>query len=521
MSLNTISKSVLALALGAVAVAAWAPWAWWPMALCAYALLFGLVSSTQKPMAAVSLGMLFGFGLHLLGHGWIYTTMAGPAGMGTVPAVMASTVVLLGLALFTALPCALQTMLMGRTSSSLLQATTFASLMTAGEIARALVLERFSSLSLGYALLDTWLAGWAPVMGCYGLSWLGYFIAVVTTQTVFTTRQPAPYRLLGLVPVMACLLIGFGLERVRWTESLATPLRFRLVQPNTEQGRKFDPAYRAHITKQLLALLTAEPAELVVAPETAFPMFWNELPEGALEALQDFAKRSVSNLVFGVATVGGQSEGHNSMVHLGPGTNAVSHYDKIHLFPLGEYVPAVLGWINRGLSIPMQDLSAGAAVQAPFRIVQQHQVLDLGTMICNENMLSDEARRWAPTAHVLINPGNMAWFAGTLAIPQDLQITRMRALEVGRPILRVSNAGESALISASGALAKSLQAQEASSMTGTVTGQTGLTPYVRWGDWPIWAMCLLALAVAVRAPKSSRLRWSQSPETTPRCSQTG
>lgn len=89
----------------------------------------------------------------------------------------------------------------------------------------------------------------------------------------------------------------------------------------------------------------------------------------------------------------------------------------------------------------------------------------------------------------------------------------MRALEVGRPILRVSNTGDTALISESGALVKVLPLGVAASMTGTITGQTGLTPYARWGDWPVWALCLLSLATALLAGKANRPRLRQSPET--------
>jgi apolipoprotein N-acyltransferase len=393
--------------------------------------------------------------------------------------------------------------------------------MTAGEMARALVVDRLSSLSMGYALIDTWLAGWAPVLGAYGLSWIGYWLGAALALNLTARRQATARRLLDLTPLAGLLLAGLLLQQVHWTESLGRPLLFRLVQPNTHQGKKFDPAFQARLTRQVLDMLTAEPADLVVAPETAFPLYWNELPSGTIKALQDFATRSGSHLMFGVATVGSQAQGHNSMVHLQPHWPTASLYDKIHLFPFGEYTPKALGWITRDLAIPMQDLSAGEATQSAFTLAHRQRTLAIGTLICNENMISDEARRWAPLTNLLINPGNMAWFDGTLAIDQGQQITRMRALEVSRPILRVSNTGDTALISESGVLIHALPLGVATSMTGTITGQTGLTPYVRWGDWPVGALCLLSLAGALLARKTNRLRWRRSRETAPRCSQTG
>ncbi len=512
--MHPFARHLLTLALGALAVAAWAPLAWWPLALLAYGLMFSLIGATARPVAAASAGLRFGLGLHLTGHGWIYSTMAGPVGMDSASAVLATALLLTGLALFTALPCALHVWLLKNFTDWIvpywLQAASFASLMTLAEMARALVFERFSSLSLGYALMDTWLAGWAPVLGAYGLSWIGYWMAATLALSMTPARQTAPRRLQAAIPVVTCLLMGLLLLQVQWTAALAKPLHFRLLQPHTLQDSKFDLAFRAGISQQLLDLLTAEPADLVVAPETAFPMYWNELPGGTLSALHDFATQSGSHLVFGIATVGNQAQGHNSLVHLQPHGTGVSRYDKIHLFPFGEYAPPGLGWISRKLAIPMQDLSPGAAAQPPFTLVKQGQTLAIGSLICHENMLSDEVRRWAPKVNLLINPGNMAWFDGTLAVDQGQQITRMRALEVGRPILRVSNTGDTALILASGAVADALPVGVAASLAGTVTGRTGLTPYVRWGDWPVSAICLLGIASALWVGKANPRRWLPS-----------
>jgi apolipoprotein N-acyltransferase len=302
-----------------------------------------------------------------------------------------------------------------------------------------------------------------------------------------------------MLPVAICLLTGLLLQQVPWTVSMHEPLHFRLVQPNTKQVDKFNPTYQARITRQVIAMLTAEPSDLIVAPETAFPLYWNALPIGTIAALKDFATQSGTHMVFGIATVGSQSEGHNSMVHLEPlGTN-FSVYDKRHLFPFGEYTPPATAWITSNVAIPMQNLSAGAITQPPFRLAKDAMTVKIGTLIFNEIMLSDEARHWAPVANLLINPGNLAWFDGTLAIAQGQQIARMRALEVNRPILRVSNTGDTALILSSGALSQMLPTGITSTLVGSVTGQTGLTPYARWGDLPVYLLCLVWIGFVLKS----------------------
>ncbi len=174
--LTPINRSLLALLAGMVAVTGWAPLAWWPMLALVYGALFWLVDSRPGVLPAGITGLLFGLGLHVTGHGWIYTTMTDQVAMDNVAALFVSGLVWVGLALFTATPCVLYSFILRNLpwtpAIGLARTGLFASLMTLGEITRALAFERFSSLSLGYGLIDTWLAGMAPVIGNYGLSWL-------------------------------------------------------------------------------------------------------------------------------------------------------------------------------------------------------------------------------------------------------------------------------------------------------------------------------------------------------------
>lgn len=473
------------------------------MLALAYGALFWLVDSRPGVLPAGITGLLFGLGLHVTGHGWVYTTMTDQVAMDNVAALFVSGLVWVGLALFTATPCVLYSFILRNLpwtpAIGLARTGLFASLMTLGEITRALAFERFSSLSLGYGLIDTWLAGMAPVIGNYGLSWFGFWMAACGADALTWRVAPQGHRLRMLrcgLAIAAVAVVGWALQQHRWTVPSATPLNFRLVQPNTTQHNKFAPEFKAEITTEIVNQLTAEPADVIVAPETAFPMYWHELPSGALSALQSFASKSASHLIVGIATTGSQSDGHNSMMHLEPGSSVVTQYDKIHLFPFGEYAPMGFGWFTDGLAIPMKDLKSGALGQAPFKVIKNQHTFQIGTLICQENMLSDEARAWAARVDLLINPSNMAWFDGTLALAQNLQITRMRALEVGRPILRVGNTGDTALVLATGRPAQRLAPGKTASMRGQVFGETGSTPYAQLGDWPVWFLCLFTVAAS-------------------------
>ncbi|MEY2771647.1 MAG: Apolipoprotein N-acyltransferase, partial [Pseudomonadota bacterium] len=102
----------------------------------------------------------------------------------------------------------------------------------------------------------------------------------------------------------------------------------------------------------------------------------------------------------------------------------------------------------------------------------------------------------APT--VLVNMSNIAWFGDTVAIDQHLAISRLRAMELGRPVIRATNTGATALIDARGQVQDRLPVFVRGSLRGVVQGQQGLTPFARWaapaGQLPL---ALLALALAL------------------------
>jgi apolipoprotein N-acyltransferase len=116
----------------------------------------------------------------------------------------------------------------------------------------------------------------------------------------------------------------------------------------------------------------------------------------------------------------------------------------------------------------------------------------------------------APT--LLLNLSNIAWFGDTVAIDQHLQISRMRTLELGRPMLRATNTGATAIINARGEVTHRLPSGVQAALTASVRGVDGpVTPYARWVSvWGLWPLVLLCLgAFAVVAWLSSQLRHGQ------------
>jgi apolipoprotein N-acyltransferase len=166
-------------------------------------------------------------------------------------------------------------------------------------------------------------------------------------------------------------------------------------------------------------------------------------------------------------------------------------YAKDHLVPFGEFIPPGFAWVLGILKIPLSDFSRGGADQTPLAVAGQRVAVN----VCYEDAFGEEIIRQLPEATLLVNVSNVAWFGDSLAPAQHLRISRMRALETGRPMLRATNTGVTAIIDAQGDVVARLPQFTEGVLKGEVRGRTGATPYVRAGNYPVLALsalCILA-----------------------------
>jgi apolipoprotein N-acyltransferase len=171
-------------------------------------------------------------------------------------------------------------------------------------------------------------------------------------------------------------------------------------------------------------------------------------------------------------------------------------YDKHHLVPFGEFIPPLFRWFVDLMNIPLGDFNRGTLAQPTLDWAGQR----LAPHICYEDLFGEElAAGFADPARaptVLVNVSNIAWFGDSIAIDQHLQISRLRALELARPMLRATNTGATAAIDHRGqviALAPRLRREV---LDTEVQGREGLTPYARWASrWGLWPVLVVALAL--------------------------
>ena len=274
-----------------------------------------------------------------------------------------------------------------------------------------------------------------------------------------------------------------------------------LLQGNIAQDEKFIPGEGVVQSLQWYGQqLLQAPADLVVAPETALPLLPQQLPPGYLDTVTAPYRQADGRFAVLVGMpLGNDVEGYsNAVVGWMPGEVPKYRYDKHHLVPFGEFIPPMFGWFVRMMNIPLGDFVRGSVAQPPMVWRAERW----GPNICYEDLFGEElGARFADAANaptVFVNVSNIAWFGNTVAIDQHLQISRMRALEFERPMLRATNTGATAVIDHRGAVTAALPAHTQGVLLAQVQGRDGVTPFAqwvsRWGLWPLWLLCLAVVA---------------------------
>jgi len=475
--------------LGCLTALAFAPFAW-PLLIPFLLLPFLYVCLTNSPRDAARHAFWFGFGLFLSGTYWIYISVFV---FGKAP-IWIALLLMLGLVLLMSSYFWLTGWLVSRLASGepwrLLVVAPAVWVLV--EWARGWLLTGFPWMALGYSQVDSVLAGWAPVVGVYGVSAL--MVLSITAILVALLTQGRG-RWVAVAIVLLPGLSGAVLKGVEWTEPAGEPITATLIQGGISQDRKWlQEEFQPTLNFYREATREVSDSDIVVWPEVSIPSVTDRVGT-YIDALESDSRISGQTILFGilerVTERTTEAKVYNSVFALNGEQRQV--YRKRHLVPFGEYFPVpaqVREWM-RMMSLPHNDLSAGADVQP---LIRTRGGVALAVAICYEDAYGAEQLYALPESGLLINVSNDAWFGDSIAPHQHLQIARMRALEVGRYSIRATNTGISAFIGPKGELLKSGAQFVPVTMTMKVEPRQGETPYVGVGNWPVIVLSLLIIA---------------------------
>ncbi|MGO2292052.1 MAG: apolipoprotein N-acyltransferase [Pseudoalteromonas sp.] len=490
-------KAWLAFIAGLVLTFSYSPFNIWPIVFLSLTCLIYCINPTQTGKTfskkSTKYGFLFGLGWFGAGISWVHVSIATFGGMPLIASITLMVLLCAYLAIYPALACAFAT----RFASS---PNTFGLLLLSGfavtEYLRGVVLTGFPWLSFGYTQTDSPLNIFAPIIGEFGLILVCIALAFSAYQLLFARAIKA----LVATTILLCIVgfIGHNNKATQYSDKTISTL---LVQGNIKQHLRFDPSeFWSTMSKYQDMTRPHWNADLIVWPEAAVPEM-EALAGSYLSGLDNAASFNDTALITGIVDYQRDTRAiFNTLIVLGNKERGDEHghyqylgknrYRKHQLLPIGEFVPFedLLRPIAPLFDLPMSSFSRGDKVQNNLRA----NGLNILPAICYEIAFADLVRgNYHSESDILFTVSNDAWFGDSHGPHQHMQIARMRALELQRPLIRATNNGISGVYDPISQIQTSMPQFEADTLKVNVKLIQGDSIYSQYGSLPVWIFVVL------------------------------
>lgn len=363
---------------------------------------------------------------------------------------------------------------------------------------RGWVFTGFSWSDIAYTQINNYLLqGVFPLLGSYGVSWfamsvVGFLFLVLINNNILTAIKPKitlPHRL-SIIYFVILALSGYYLHGTSYTNPYGKPTKIAMVQGNVNGAEKWNEQLFLRHLDMYSSMISKSHADIIILPETAFPTYLNYLPEHYVDDITNLAIMNHAELVIGLPRQIDKAGNYVNSATVFT-ESGYPYYAKSHLVPFGEYIPLKDLWGKFYIfaGIPMVGFSAGKDNAKPLLIAGQKIAFN----ICYENGFGSELISSAAQSTLMANISDMVWYGNTIAKDQHLQLSQARAMENQRYFIQDTNSGATAVIDPFGHIEAELPAFEQNILTTYVQGMFGVTPYQKYGNYPIIIFSLIIL----------------------------
>ncbi len=533
--LPSLAECGIALASAALLIISFPDFNLWPLAWVALVPLLVVVARRPRPLRYFYLGWVFGTTFFYGSCYWLTYSMIHTGGISpwlAFPLLLPGAVVV---AVFPAIFFLLLARAIRRWSTAALLVAPL--LWPALEWARLEITGQLWN-AIGYSqAYHPFLIQAARWGGVYAV---GFLVVSVNAVLSYLLVQRTARAVLGSTTILIAVFGVLILSALPVLINLSATLRSRpdlvaiAVQPNVPMEPITDPSVtEALISRHLSLSTTALPQwerddrsdnegdmsensdwakddslanrraipRLVIWPES--PMNFSYGTDSPLrERLAAFAKANKTSVLLNSQELAPNDGIYNSALLINEEGKLVAQYDKIRLLPFGEYVPLPAWLPGAGLirSI-VGDFTPGT--NYPLMPVGK---MHAGVFICIESAYPAIARRFTSEgADVLINISNDGYLGPTAVMRQHLANAVFRAVENGRPVLRVTNTGITAFITESGEVQDATAGFKPDVRIWTVTqGAASRTFYTKHGDVFVITCAVLSLLIFLLTFRRSR-----------------
>lgn len=480
-------------------VLAYAPFSLWWLPFIIIPIWLNVLNNQTSKKAAKS-GFIFGFGWFASGISWVHVAIDQFGGMPLIASMFLMLLLCLYLAIFPALACYLSAKL---TVNKKLSLWLFPAMWLVSEYLRGVFLTGFPWLSLGYTQINSPLRSLVPIIGEFGITCVILLACVALVQLLKTKNYKLPSTVLTLIILFTVLAHQYS-----WVSVKNKSVNVALVQGNIEQEIKWD---QEQVWPTMLKYLDLSrlnfDADIVIWPESAITSLEPIAQEFLIMADKSAALKN-SAIVTGILNYNVESKEYfNSLIVLGKKNKidenniegsyfygSSNRFDKYHLLPIGEFVPFQkwLKSIAPLFNLPNSSFTRGEFIQ-PNLTVNGFKLLPL---ICFEIAFPAQLHaNFNDDTNILLTVSNDSWFGDSHGPHQHLDIAKMRALEFGRPILRSTNNGVTAVVDHNGNTVKSLPQFTEAVLKTNISLVEGRTPYSLWGKYTQWILPLLIFLI--------------------------